>query len=56
MSSHRPLDSGRISADSTVLDDRDELLNQASGAFTKDLPNPKEVGSSAMFDRHVATG
>ena len=56
MSSHRPLDSGRISADSTVLDDRDELLNQASGAFTKDLLNPKEVGSSAMFDCHAATG
>lgn len=30
MLSHRSLDSGQISANSTVLDDRDELLHQAS--------------------------
>lgn len=55
MLSRRSLDSGRISADSTVLDDRDELLHQASRLIT-DPPNPKGVGSSAMFDCHAATG
>ena len=48
MLSHRSPDSGRISADSTVLDDRDELPHQASGFHQK----PAESKGSLLLS-HV---